>query len=265
MSDLRPIGEDDLQASLDGRLPLERRALVERYLAAHPEAARRQIAMAENDVALRDAVQTKFDEPIPARLRIDRLQAQIRRGRVQALGRITAVLAVFALGGGAGWLAHGGRGETPDPGRRLTADAVAAYRTFTVETRHPIEVRAEAGDQLSAWLSNRLDRRIVPPDLLPQGFRLMGGRVLPDGAGRTAALIMYDDDRGTRLTVYARVGTVEGTDLRFSESDGVLTFYRSERDLTFAVSARMERAGLLGVSQAVALQFGTAPGDAPSL
>ena len=40
MSDPRPIGEDDLQAALDGRLPPERRALVERYLATHPEAAR---------------------------------------------------------------------------------------------------------------------------------------------------------------------------------------------------------------------------------
>ena len=266
MSDPRPIGEDDLQAALDGRLPPERRALVERYLATHPEAARRQDAMAENDLALRDALQAKFDEPIPARLRVDRLQAQTHRGRLQALSRVAAVLALVALGAGAGWLAHGGFGGTPDPDRRLTADAVAAYRTFTVETRHPVEVRAEVGDaQLSTWLSNRLDRRIVPPDLGPQGFRLMGGRVLPDGAGRTAALMMYDDDRGTRLTVYARVGMVAGTDLRFSESDGISTFYRSERDLTVAVSARMDRAGLLAVAQAAALQFEAAPGDAPRL
>jgi anti-sigma factor RsiW len=225
--------------------------------------------MAESDIALRDALQAKFDEPIPARLRVDRLRAQIQHGRVQTLGRIAAVLALVALvalGGGAGWQAHGGIGGTPGPDRRLTADAVAVYHTFTVETRHPVEVRAEAGDaQLSTWLSNRLDRRIVPPDLVPQELCLMGGRVLRDGAGRTAALLMYDDDRGTRLTVYARVGMVAGTDLRFSENDGISTFSRSERDLAVAVSARMDRAGLLAVSQAATLQFEAAQVEIPRL
>lgn len=105
----------------------------------------------------------------------------------------------------------------------------------------PVEVRAEAGDHLVAWLSNRLDRRIVPPDLQAQGFRLMGGRVLPDATGRQAALVMYDDDKGTRLTVYIRAGTLAGSDLRFSEIAGVSTFLRSERDLTFSVSARTDR------------------------
>lgn len=255
MSDPRPIGDDDLQAALDGRLSPERRALVDRYLAGNPEAARRQAALAENEAALRDALQAKFDEPIPARLRVGQVQANRRRQHVEALTRVAAVLAVFLLGGAGGWLAHEGHSGHPDPDQKLTDNAVAAYRTFTVETRHPVEVRAEAGNHLVAWLSNRLDRRIVPPDLTRQGFRLMGGRVLPDGEGRPAALMMYDDDHGARLTVYARTGTVAGRNLRFSENDGVATFFRSERDLTFAVSARMGRARLLDAAQAVSAQL----------
>lgn len=265
MSDPRPIGDDDLQAALDGRLLPERRALVDGYLAAHPETARRQVALAENEAVLRDALQAKFDEPIPARLRVGQVQANRRQRHVQALARVAAVLAVFAFGGAGGWLAHGGRAGPPDPDRRLTDNAVAAYRTFTVETRHPVEVRAEAGDHLVAWLSNRLDRRIAPPDLIPQGFRLMGGRVLPDGEGRTAALMMYDDDQGARLTIYARTGTVAGTDLRFSENDGVSTYFRSERDLTFAVSARMDRARLLNAAQAVSAQLNAVSTAPPRL
>ena len=66
----------------------------------------------------------------------------------------------------------------------------------------------------------------MPPDLSADGFRLMGGRVLPDG-DRQAALL-YNDDHGTRLTIYLRLGTVEGTDLRYAECGGLQTVFSSE-------------------------------------
>ena len=36
-----PIGEDDLQAYIDGKLPPDRQALVDAYLAGHPEVSAR--------------------------------------------------------------------------------------------------------------------------------------------------------------------------------------------------------------------------------
>lgn len=89
---------------------------------------------------------------------------------------------------------------------------------------------------------------------LRRWLRLMGGRVLPDG-DRQAALLMYDDDHGTRLTLYLRLGTVEGTDLRYAESGGVQNVFSSETGLTYAVTARTSRARLLAVAQDIERQL----------
>ena len=41
-----PVGEDDLQALVDGQVGVERRAVIENYIARHPEAAARVQAYA---------------------------------------------------------------------------------------------------------------------------------------------------------------------------------------------------------------------------
>ena len=255
MSDPIPVGEDDLQAALDGRLPADRAAIVAAYLDQHPAIAERHRADAAHLQRLRASLDPIADEPIPARLRIAHL-ASLRRER---LGRGTVQIAAAALllfvGGLAGWSARSlSPGPTARDAQAMTADAVAAFKTYTPELVHPVEVRAAEGTQLARWLSGRLDRMIVPPDLSADGFRLMGGRVLPDG-DRQAALLMYDDDHGTRLTLYLRLGTVEGTDLRYAESGGVQTVFSSEKGLTYAVTARASRARLLAVAQDIERQL----------
>ena len=82
--------------------------------------------------------------------------------------------------------------------RIITADAISAYRTFSVEVRHPVEVDAAQEPHLVQWLSKRLGRRLVVPDLTAAGFRLMGGRLLP-AEETSAAQFMYQDDKGQRL------------------------------------------------------------------
>ncbi len=72
-SDPRPIGEDDLHAFVDGRLDPGRRAGVEAWLAAHPEAAARVAADREVRDRLRARLAPVSEEPIPARLRIANL------------------------------------------------------------------------------------------------------------------------------------------------------------------------------------------------
>ena len=69
-----PVTEDELHAYVDGELPVERRADVEAWLAAHPDEAERVQswrAMAEMLHARYDAV---AQEPVPARLELERLE-----------------------------------------------------------------------------------------------------------------------------------------------------------------------------------------------
>ncbi len=79
MTDERPIGEDDLQAYLDGRLVPGRLRAVETYLAESPAAASRVAVEAEQRQALRDRLAFKAAEPIPARLRVAHLVEAGRR------------------------------------------------------------------------------------------------------------------------------------------------------------------------------------------
>lgn len=268
----RPIDTDELQAWIDDRLPVERRATVDRWLAAHPEVAARVRRDRELSEALREQLALKLDEPIPARLRVAEVVAR-RRDRRRANGlRMVASLALLATGALAGWLGNDlaqragfsqARGWlAPGAGdATLTADAVAAHRMFVAEPRHPVEVPAFEEAHLVRWLSNRLGRPLKAPDLMPEGFRLMGGRLLPGTAGGPAAQLMYDDAKGTRLTVYLRAAPVDGTtEFRFAQEGDINAFWWTDRGFGYAISAPVERGRLLAVAEAVFKELDRPPG-----
>lgn len=258
MTGERPVGEDDLQALIDGRLASERRAAVEAYLAANPIVAGRVAADRALRERLRERLAAKAEEPIPARLRVAHIRAERRRRLRSRLGAAAAALAWLVVGGGAGWTANAwlsaprGSLAAPSP---AALDAIAAHRTFVVEVAHPVEVPAAQEAHLVQWLSRRLGRPISAPDLTGQGFRLMGGRLLPAGEA-PAALFMYDDDRGTRLTLYVRADPAEDrTAFRFAAEGDVSAFSWVDRSMSYVVAARAERARLLDLAEAVHRQL----------
>jgi anti-sigma factor RsiW len=130
-------------------------------------------------------------------------------------------------------------------------DAIAAHRTFSVETRHPVEVGANEEAHLVQWLSKRLGHRLIAPDLAELGFRLMGGRLLPADSG-PAALFMYENSKGIRLSCYYL--SVEGgseTEFQYREQGGVSAFYWVEDGLAYAIAANAPRDLLLKVAEIV--------------
>ena len=63
-----PISDADLQAFVDGRLDAKRRAEVEAYIAANPEAARTVDAYRAQNAALHAAFDGVLNEPLPEAL-----------------------------------------------------------------------------------------------------------------------------------------------------------------------------------------------------
>lgn len=251
-----PVGDDDLAAFVDGRLPPERRAAVEAWLAERPEArARVEAERAQRD-ELRARLAHKANEPIPSRLRIANIRAARRERMTGRLRAVAAGLALLALGGAGGWAA---KDLLSRPGAAspvaFVNEAVGAYRTFVVEVAHPVEVRAGEEAHLVAWLSKRVGKPLKAPNLTGFGFRLMGGRVLPAGSG-AAAMLMYDDDAGTRLTLYVRADKGNETAFQFMREGEVSTFTWLDRGFGFAVSASADRARLLPIAEAVYRDFG---------
>jgi anti-sigma factor RsiW len=261
--DPRPVGEDDLHGLIDGRLEPERRALVEAWLAGNPARAAEVSADRALRERLRDRLAPIAEEAIPARLRVANIRSRRRFVGAGWFPMAAAALLCLALGGAGGWFGHALRSgpttmmvaEAP-----VTQDAVAAFRTFVVEVVHPVEVRADEKPHLVTWLSKRLGHAVTAPDLAAQGFRLMGGRLLPAGA-ESAAMLMYDDDRGTRLSLYSRVGDGDGRTLfRFAREGDVAAFSWVDGGMSYVVTGRTDEARLLTVAQAVDAQVrGLAP------
>jgi anti-sigma factor RsiW len=86
----------------------------------------------------------------------------------------------------------------------LTDEAFATQAVYSVDARHPIEVDAAEREHLVHWLSNRLIRTLEAPVLRAAGFQLLGGRLLATERGSAAALFMYSDSAGQRVSVLVR-------------------------------------------------------------
>ena len=268
----RPVGEDDLQAWIDDRLPPGRKRAVAAWLAAHPEQDARFHAMREHRDLLRAGLASIAQEPVPARLCVARLAVARRRERRRAVLHVAYTLGSLAAGTALGWFGRAAldrvRGAAPERGEassdgggratRVVAEALAAHRVFVADARRPVEVAAAQEAQLVQWLSNRLGRRLDAPDLTRVGFQLVGGRLLPGAAGQPAAQLMYQDAGGGRLTLYLRADPDgQETAFRFAQDpdSGVAAFWWVDRGFGYAVAAKVDRAALLRVADAVYRQF----------
>ncbi|MBR0644529.1 anti-sigma factor family protein [Plastoroseomonas hellenica] len=265
--DAMPVGEDDLQAWVDGRLPPERRTAVDAWLAANPVAAARFRAMAAQREMLRDALRPHHDAPMPARLRVANLLAARREAQGRGQRRIAAAAAWLVLGGVLGWA---GNALLPQRERPMVTEALAAHAVFAADAGRPVEISVAQEAQMLRWLSDRLGRPLVVPELGPAGYRLMGGRLLAGATGDPAAQLMYEGPRGARLTLYLRADRAGGAGAEFRYAEGtansVTAFWWVDRGFGYAVAAEgLNRAALLHLAEAVHRQVAGAPHPDPGL
>lgn len=216
----RPVAEEDLHAFVDGLLDDERRAAVERYIQANAETAERVAAYMAQRQELRAALSARARDPIPPNLNLARLLEQRLRRRRRPWRAAAVIALAVGLGAGAGWFA----GRRPATGiDAIAQEAATSYAVYAADKRRPVEVWATQKDDLTRWLTNRLNRPVSPPDLSSLEYQLLGGRLVATPHG-PAALFMYENPRGVRLAIYVRpmsVGQttpIEATDV--NEVDG---------------------------------------------
>jgi anti-sigma factor RsiW len=141
---------------------------------------------------------------------------------------------------------------------RFVRDAVIAHAVFVPETRHPVEVAASDEAHLVQWLTRRLGTPVKAPVLQSQGFRLLGGRLLP-GADAPRAQFMYEDTQGHRLTLYVTVfgegQSPQETAFRSVREGSVEAFYWIEGRLGYALSADLPAADVMALARSVYLQL----------
>ncbi len=244
-SNIPEITDADLHAYVDQRLDPARRAEVEAYLEANPDAAARvRDYRAQNDL-LRAAFDNVLEEPVPDRL-------SHVRPRWSTM-HFAAIAATLVIGVSVGWFAH-----VASPNRvevvmsSLPQQAAIAHVVYTPEVLHPVEVDATQEQHLVKWLSKRLGKDVHAPSLVEAGFQLEGGRLLPGDDG-PAAQFMYRNNTGERLTLYLRTAQADSGEsaFRFAQEDKVSVFYWVDRDLAYALSGEIDRSRLLNVAEAV--------------
>lgn len=241
-----PVTEDELHAYVDNELPVERRAAVEAWLAAHPDEAERVTSWRAMSDALHAKYDAVMDEPVPARLSVDQLSRTPRRWM---MGAIAATLLAFAAGGGIGWVARGAN-TAPSMFANFTGDALDAHKLYVVEVRHPVEVAGNDRAHLQQWLSKRCGYEVRAPELDASGLKLVGGRLLPGPTG-PAAFLMYETASGERFTIYASRAKTDTTQMRYAASGSNGAMFWADRGVGYVVSGGTDRDRLTQVARAV--------------
>ncbi len=254
------IDEDELHAYVDGALPPEREVEIAAWLAANPGMAARVRQWQAQKAEMHRLFDPVLAEPLPDRLRPGvRPGARARRARLlPAMPAAAAGFALLALGLAGGWWLHG-RVAPPAGQVPMAQEAMNAHRVYAVEVRHPVEVAAAEHGHLVGWLSKRLGAPLRTPDLRSAGFDLVGGRLLPAGAG-PAAQFMYQDGSGQRLTLYLRdAGPATPTAFRFASEGNAHAFYWTDSGLAYALVGEIGRDRLGAIADLVYRDLAAAP------
>jgi len=255
-----PVTEEELHAYADGALPNDRVAAVEQYLAANPVEAARVAEWRAQAAAIRARFGAAAEEPIPERLQLENILL-----RASGLRRKVAVAAAIALivGAAGGWFARDYLAAPPTGNQmaRVLADAaLEAHRLYINEVRHPIEVRADEA-HLLPWLSRRVGSPVRAPDLDDEGFKLLGGRLLPGSRG-PAALIMYEGAGGERVTITCvRAAGNDRSNFKWRQAGELGALAWIEAGLAFVVAGPAERDKLDRIARRVYAVYEAPPSE----
>ena len=138
-----PVTEDELHAYVDGELPADRRDAVEAGWPSHPEDAARVAAWRVQADAIRARYGAIADEPVPARLKLDRLARAGAHWR--AIAAAAAAALAFLVGGVAGWMARGASQRRRPRSRGLHHRS--ARRAQALHRRGPPSDRGEGASE----------------------------------------------------------------------------------------------------------------------
>ena len=260
------INDELLSAWVDDELNAAERERVQAWLNSHPEDLARVQAWVADRAALAALFAPVLNEAAPESLRAAVWRRENKRPERWAMAAAAAGLLVAgaALGGTGVWQWQHQRQAEQVAQLRLqlaagtaqgwTQRAAFAHSVYVAEPRHAVEVKAQE-EHLARWLTRRIDIPVKLFDLQAQGFELVGGRLLPDGPGKSAQL-MYQDAQQRRVTVYLRKPE-QGADTAFRyEQQGKLgMFYWVEEGAGYALVGELPRETLLALCEAIYKQL----------
>ena len=255
--------DTDLSAWLDGELAPERREALDAALRDDPERAARARLWAADREALRARLDPTLGEPLPPRLVHTVWHHRARPAWARAAMAAGLLVAGALAGAGGMWQWQGQRVSSARAAAQSASAgtpagwvqrAALAHSVYVPEPRHPIEVKAQE-EHLARWLTRRIDIPVKLFDLREEGFELMGGRLLPDAAGKSAQLMYESLDASQpkqRVTVYLRKpDAATPTAFSYRQQGELGQFYWVEAGAGYALVGALPKERLLALAQAI--------------
>lgn len=263
-----PVTEDEIHALVDGQLAASSLAALQERLAQDPSGTATVAQWQRQRNALRNLHQAVLEESAPAILLTAAQRSAASQQESNQMWRLGGMAAGVLLAFGVGWLSHvAWQSGAASPlmakaaAQNFARQAGFAHAVYSPEKRHPVEVGATEQEHLVQWLSKRLGRSLKVPDLTPNGYELVGGRLLPSDTGARAQF-MFQDGAGTRITLYigavdkAALGTdADETSFRFASDTPVPSFYWVDQGFGYALTGSVPRDALMQLAQAVYRQL----------
>lgn len=245
-----PVREIDLLAYADGLLDADvaRREEVERYLAAHPQAADYVAEIKAQNDAIRAQFGSFPDDPLP-----DRLAAALhssprppyRKFALQA----AAVAALVLVSSAGGWWV----GQS-DLNQQWALDdfverAASTHNAAPAALATPTSGNAEALQPLG-WLNQRIVLELATPDLADAGFNLVAKNRL--GTKDDAIVrLLYERADGATINLFLRPRWEDsGSRMAKTDAENVTVQYWLDGPLAFAMTtdaAESEADHLVGI------------------
>ncbi|PCI85597.1 MAG: hypothetical protein COB24_12455 [Hyphomicrobiales bacterium] len=258
------ISEDELHAFVDDQLSDERKLIVQAWLKDNSEDAEKVAAWKKQNAAIRKLFTQPNEEKAAIDLAADEelMKLVSRRKPAKYLGgfKVWRQIAATILGAtglvavAVGYNAYQGESEKVYA-HNLPEVSRVSYSVYSGEIKHPVEVWSDEKEHLSQWLGKRINRELALPNIADEGFKLLGGRILPL-KGAASAMLMYEDDFGERLTLIIgpdKNGVVSS--FRYSELENIQTYYWGDSEYGYAISSRFGREKMKVLAQALHKQL----------
>jgi anti-sigma factor RsiW len=194
-----PPSERDLHAYVDHQLLEADRRQLETWLAAHPDVAAQVHAWQQDAQHLRASLSGALQQPANPELDPALIRQRLKRQSRRQLATAAVLLLAVSIGGLGGWQAR----QATLPAVLPMADAMQAYRLFAQDGILPADYQVQGNGDIQAWLDRYFTQAYRLPDLSQAGFKAVSGRLLTTEQG-AAAMVLYEDPQGRRISFYIR-------------------------------------------------------------
>ncbi len=246
----------NIHMALDSEMPPKDSADFEIWLAANPDMKALSMRFAADRARLQNAFTSVLKEPVPERLLkmlSDETPPDTLGWPVSRLPWRSAAAAAFVLASAAiGYYAGvSGMPLSRNADEAVVEHAIQAHVMYASERLHVVEVGADQKDHLVGWHSKKVGISLLAPDFSTEGFRLVGGRLLP-AVGYAAAQFMYQD-RATYLAI--RHPGRENDERDRPPEEGARAVYWIDGGFYHAVSGWVPEQNLFGMANSAYQQL----------